>query len=468
MSTWSPTSALAQLVYAGGFLYDPSQDIIYSRMDALQRNMGYGYLYDVSALPMEMVIDCEPIFFTALGKMWMVELWKGQYGLETGCEVGVYNRPIPPPACYPILDTVVGTRPYDPAHGYFYQCVDDADRMTISYTLYRKGQPLFTRGPELHWWLTGFKWGVYSTPDQLTMDITFSLPPGEVHTAFAAALTGMGYAFTDDGTNIRFTFATPVAPQVWTNNPLLGPIQAAQQTIVQTYQSWNLPNNDPNTIPAQLAQGLGSSVAVKTADFLGSVLAAGLRNAGQTAAQVGSLIASELNVAAETVQGWVTTAGYNIVQWVQAVYAAFQQAFTMNFSTAVEVHNVTFASSFPCNLTLVASDVSEGSWVVPPPAAIPAGTVARFYLKDNLGLFGSSGSATYQYVDIHGQGHSVTLTFGCPTGLSSNFAQVSQPSFTVYAKSGAGTPTWGGPGQVPGGGHPLYVAYVWAGGPAPN
>jgi len=37
----TPTSALAHAVYAAGFLYDPDQDIIYSRMDALQRNFGY-------------------------------------------------------------------------------------------------------------------------------------------------------------------------------------------------------------------------------------------------------------------------------------------------------------------------------------------------------------------------------------------------------------------------------------------
>jgi Domain of unknown function (DUF4474) len=28
----------------------------------------------------------------AKGKTWMIELWKGQYGLMTGCEIGVYNR----------------------------------------------------------------------------------------------------------------------------------------------------------------------------------------------------------------------------------------------------------------------------------------------------------------------------------------------------------------------------------------
>ena len=92
--TWTPTSALAQAVYAAGFVYDPNQDIILSRMDPLQRNFGYAFGYDAAALGMSANLDCEPIFFDYDGKHWMIELWKGQYGLETGCEVGVYTRAI--------------------------------------------------------------------------------------------------------------------------------------------------------------------------------------------------------------------------------------------------------------------------------------------------------------------------------------------------------------------------------------
>ena len=75
-----------------GFWYDPQQDIIFSRMDALQRKFGYAYGYDDSIFLINAVIDCEPIFFSFAGKTWMIELWKGQYGVMTGCEIGVYNR----------------------------------------------------------------------------------------------------------------------------------------------------------------------------------------------------------------------------------------------------------------------------------------------------------------------------------------------------------------------------------------
>ena len=120
---WVPTSFVAKVVYAAGFTYDPEQDIIYSRQDAPQRNFGYAYGYDVLApCTISAKIDCEPFFITYGENDWMIELWKGQYGIETGCELGIYIRPhnLTPKEqkIYPILDKIIGRRPYDdnPAH----------------------------------------------------------------------------------------------------------------------------------------------------------------------------------------------------------------------------------------------------------------------------------------------------------------------------------------------------------------
>jgi hypothetical protein len=163
---WTPTSLVARAVDAAGFLYDPRHDIIYSKMNPLQRQFGYAYGYDAAALAMTAIIDCEPIFFDYAGKHWMIELWKGQYGLETGCEIGVYNRTISstsPPVnpVYAALDASIGRRPGDttPSHNLFFDCAMDNELLVMSSTLYKNGQLLFFRGPEKHWWLTGFKWG---------------------------------------------------------------------------------------------------------------------------------------------------------------------------------------------------------------------------------------------------------------------------------------------------------------------
>jgi UDP-2,3-diacylglucosamine pyrophosphatase LpxH len=140
---WTPRSLLAQAVVAAGFWYDPGQDIIFSRIDPLQRMFGYAYAYDAAALAMDSIIDCEPIFFDYAGKHWMIELWKGQYGLETGCEIGVYNRAIGSTSfVYGILDSTIGQRPGDsnPSHNLFFDCASDSELLLMSSTLYRNGQ----------------------------------------------------------------------------------------------------------------------------------------------------------------------------------------------------------------------------------------------------------------------------------------------------------------------------------------
>ena len=73
----TPTSVLAKGVFAAGFSYDDKRDIIFSRMDALQRMLGYAYGYDDLAYLISAEIDCEPIFFKYQRKHWMIELMEG-------------------------------------------------------------------------------------------------------------------------------------------------------------------------------------------------------------------------------------------------------------------------------------------------------------------------------------------------------------------------------------------------------
>jgi len=144
---WSPTSNLAKTVYAAGFLYNDRQNIVFSRMDALQRKLGYAYGYDDLAPLGNMIIDCEPIFFDYGGKTWMIEFWKGQYNLMTGCEIGVYTRSQQSSSPYfSFLDATVGQRPNDPKHSTFFECASDADRLEMSFDLLRRGQKLLSEG----------------------------------------------------------------------------------------------------------------------------------------------------------------------------------------------------------------------------------------------------------------------------------------------------------------------------------
>ena len=275
---WTPTSLLANAVDAAGFLYDPRHDIIYSEMNPLQRNFGYAYGYDAAALAMTAIIDCEPIFFDYAEKHWMIELWKGQYGLETGCEIGVYNRPINSTSSlgYALLDATIGARPGDtnPSHNLFFNCANDNELLVMSSTLYKNGQPLFFRGPEKHWWLTGFKWGIYSRPDELTMDVSITCLDATMRTALVNALQGMGYSVRTFATTVSFRFATPRSPQPRLDTPTA--VQAAETTaqgLVSAYAALGLASNDPNTVPDAAINTIMDSISIYSAEFFTGVVA---------------------------------------------------------------------------------------------------------------------------------------------------------------------------------------------------
>ena len=73
-----------------GFYYESRWDVISSRTDAWQKAFGYLDAYNRAAPYLSMVFDSYPIYFDYEGRTWLVQIWKGQYGICTGCEVGLY------------------------------------------------------------------------------------------------------------------------------------------------------------------------------------------------------------------------------------------------------------------------------------------------------------------------------------------------------------------------------------------
>ena len=58
--------------------------------DAWQKAFGYLDAYNRAAPYLSMVFDSYPIYFDYEGRTWLVQIWKGQYGICTGCEIGLY------------------------------------------------------------------------------------------------------------------------------------------------------------------------------------------------------------------------------------------------------------------------------------------------------------------------------------------------------------------------------------------
>lgn len=192
-----------------GFAYDQQQDIFYSTMDAWQKDYGYCQLYDDACAPMSMIVDCEPIRFEYAGKRWLIQFWKGQYGMTTGCEVGVYNTDEPDVDIQGLFK------------GPVYSCASYADQLHISFVLYKKGKPIFSR-EDRHWWLTGYKLGEFSEPYDLSADISITLKDNSMLSAFVEAMEALGYGgdeFTVDDLTVHVFYKKPHSPQPVTRTP---------------------------------------------------------------------------------------------------------------------------------------------------------------------------------------------------------------------------------------------------------
>ncbi len=114
-----------------------------------QRKLGYCDLYDRMAPLAGIWIDCLVSEFKYGGKNWRIELWKGRYGISVGAEIGIYN-------------STTSTK--------FYDCAKDEDRLEMAFELFYVADkftgrlnPFMGRGPEVHWWLTGFMYTPWST-----------------------------------------------------------------------------------------------------------------------------------------------------------------------------------------------------------------------------------------------------------------------------------------------------------------
>ena len=131
-----------------GYKYSLKDHIFYTGEDSWQRNFGFSEIYDKAAAIGTMTYNTIRVRFNYNNEEWMLQFWKGQYGLFfIGAEVGVYTRPV----------GSIGT---------FYNCADDNHKLWMTMDLYRqktfnknKYSHVFTRSRCQTWWCTGFVLG---------------------------------------------------------------------------------------------------------------------------------------------------------------------------------------------------------------------------------------------------------------------------------------------------------------------
>lgn len=187
---------LNQIVAPFGYLYHPEQDIFTSRLDAPQKLFGYHTFYDFAATFFHMVFDYETIYFNYQGKTWLIELWKGQYGINGGCECGIYYT-----------DGIIPPSEYSSTH---FEAVSYELMPDVSMKLYQSDNPPKHLGAvrNQHWWLTVFKPGAIVTPEKLSVYYSIRFPNYSMLHTFLAALTSTlpHIPYQVNGLRIFFTY----------------------------------------------------------------------------------------------------------------------------------------------------------------------------------------------------------------------------------------------------------------------
>lgn len=128
---------LADLGLAG-YLFNSGENFFFTADDPWQRNFGYTQAFDTAAPFVYIYMDTMRAKFRYGNKDWMVQFWKGQYGLAfIGSEIGVYTKP---------LDRAVE----------YYDAASDEDALYMACTCYRNNEAIFSREYGKYWWCTGF------------------------------------------------------------------------------------------------------------------------------------------------------------------------------------------------------------------------------------------------------------------------------------------------------------------------
>ncbi len=172
------------------YQYSYEDDYYYTNdKEAWQYDFGFGKIYDLVSPYILLEYDYVRVFFIYGDKDWMLQMWKGQYGLIFyGGEVGIYNR-----------DHVDdGMNEWT-----FFNCPAEEDWLDMEMTLWHEDlngnwNREFTREYDKYWWCTGFKNGHLrqeEPADELRMTGRITFLDEEMAKIVADGLIDCGFTF---------------------------------------------------------------------------------------------------------------------------------------------------------------------------------------------------------------------------------------------------------------------------------
>ncbi len=161
-----------------GYEYVQSQDIFITRLDAWQGRFGYEAVFDELAVTAGMIFDCFPVYFDYKGKTWLLEFWKGQYGITAGGEIGIYHA-----------DHLVKPEDYRETH---YEAASLLELLDFGLYL-RAGNEKLLDYRKRHWWLGAFRVGRHIKPEKIRALYQIRFFDPEMKEAFMQGLLYSGY-----------------------------------------------------------------------------------------------------------------------------------------------------------------------------------------------------------------------------------------------------------------------------------
>ena len=173
---------LDEIVRPFGYCYNDRYCFFSSTLDAWQREAGYTWFYDYMAPRFQMVYDSLPVYFDYNGRTWLIEFWKGQYGINAGAEIGIYHA-----------DGIVSEKEYKTT---LFTAVSDEELLRCSFTLCGKNGNC-VQISQTHWWLTAFFTGCFVWPSDLDMKASIRFTDRRMQCAFVSGLRSAGYTERD-------------------------------------------------------------------------------------------------------------------------------------------------------------------------------------------------------------------------------------------------------------------------------
>ena len=185
-------------VAIAGYKYSFRDNYFYvDQASAWQGNYGFMKAYDLVAPYVLMEYDYVRVYFTYEGKDWMLQLWKGQYGLAFyGAEFGTYNK-----SASDEEDSIMTT----------YKAAQGDDRPYVQTSVYHDPSltgnysRIFTTPYEQTWWSTGFKNGHLTRQEpasELRQNGVVTFRNEELAELFASGLKKCGFGDAQSITDV--------------------------------------------------------------------------------------------------------------------------------------------------------------------------------------------------------------------------------------------------------------------------